>query len=133
MATRKKLLGGNQISLYWIINRAKKGSVFVQNRVARITSTFSDEDLLHIKTQDNISDYGTRPTSTPLHFDKLLPGGSFRTGPLFLTKGLEKAIADGDVLQMNKLAQNIQQQELEQLMDLPYNTKETVDPITYPL
>ena len=48
VATKKKLLSDNQISMYWVINRAKKGSVFVQNRVARITSTFSDEDLLHI-------------------------------------------------------------------------------------
>ena len=133
VATKKKLLGDNQISLFWVINRAKKSSIFVQNRVAKIASTFSDGDLLHIKTKDNIADYGTRPTSTPLHFEKLLPGGSFRTGPAFLTKGIERAIADGDVTQMNKLAQSIQEQELENLMDLPYNTKETSDPMTLDL
>ena len=31
---------------------------------------------------------------------------------------------------MNQLAQNIQQQEMEQILDLPHNTQVDIDPIT---
>ena len=119
-----------EISFYWVINRAKKASVFVQNRVARISSTFTDDDLMHIKTQDNIADYGTRPQNISSNFNYLQPEGIFRTGPAFLTKGLEQAIQDNDVVLMNQLAQNIQQQEMEQILDLPHNTQVDTDPIT---
>ena len=113
-----------------MINREKKESVFVQNRVARISSTFTDDDLMHIKTQDNIADYGTRPQNISSNFNYLQPEGIFRTGPAFLTKGLEQAIQDNDVVLMNQLAQNIQQQEMEQILDLPNNTQVDTDPIT---
>ena len=97
VATQKKLVGDSKSAMFWVLNGAKKTSIFVQNRVARIKATFHDNDLLHVQSAENIADLGTRPGEVEKKFDQLLPGGMFQTGPKFLNKGIQRAIQDGDL------------------------------------
>ena len=50
VATQRKLVGDSRSAMFWILNRAKKTSIFVQNRVARINATFQDNDLLYVQS-----------------------------------------------------------------------------------
>ena len=93
----------------------------------------TDEDLLFVKTQHNPADYGTRPETIEANFDNLKPEGMFRTGPKFLNKGQEKAIQDQDIYQMNLLTQQIQQQEMDQLVNIPPGDNIDIDPVSLDL
>ena len=111
VASQRKLVGDSRSAMFWILNRAKKTSIFVQNRVARVNATFKDNDLLYVQSADNVADYGTRPSAVEQKFNLLLPDGLFQSGPKFLTKGLQRAIQEGDLVQMNQISQEFHHQD----------------------
>ena len=89
------------------------------------------QHLLYTRSQGNPADFGTRPQSIEINFGFLKPQGYFRTGPAFLTKGLERAIQEKNLIQMNQITQKIQEQELEELLNLPHDTEKDIDPPTF--
>ena len=130
VAKQRKLVGVSRSAMFWILNRAKKTSIFVQNRVARVNATFQNKDLLHVQSAENVADLGTRPGEIEKKFDQLLPGGRFQTGPKFLNKGIQRAIQDGDLVQMSHVSHDFHSGQIDQLLDLPHNTKTEIDLIT---
>ena len=127
VATQKKLIGDSKSAMFWVLNGAKKTSIFVQNRVARVKATFQDEDLLYVPSADNVADLGTRPEEIEKKFDQMLPEGRFQTGPKFLTKGIQRAIEEGDLAEMTQIARDFHCKEMDKILDLPYDTTADID------
>ena len=76
----KYLIADNKIAFFWVLNRAKKASLYVQNRVFKVSATFQDKQLLWVPTHSNPADVGTRPASLESQFTHLENGQFFRTG-----------------------------------------------------
>ena len=56
------LTGDSTISLFWVSSEHKKLSLFHRNRVLQILRSTSLENMFHVKTNQNPSDLGTRPS-----------------------------------------------------------------------
>ena len=123
----KYLIADNKIAFFWILNRAKKASLYVQNRVFKISSTFQDRQLLWVPTHSNPADVGTRPASMESQFTHLEDGQFFRTGPKFLSQGIESAIADNHLVPMQNIKSQVEQEIMDTILDIDPKESTAID------
>merc|ERR1711942_81503 len=127
LVDNKYLIADNKIAFYWILNRAKKASLYVQNRVFRVSATFKDNQLLWIPTHSNPADIGTRPASLESQFQHLENGQFFRTGPAFLTQGIESAIAENHLVPMQNIKSQVEQEIMDEILDIDPTESSAID------
>ena len=113
----KALIGDSKVGFYWILNSAKKQSVFIQNRVKIISSVFSQDQLFYTPSALNPADIGTRPTLLPTLVKELKPGGKFNTGPEFLSAGFKEAVRQGSLIQMCSIPNQLEDELFQSVLD----------------
>ena len=127
LVDNKYLIADNKIAFYWILNRAKKASLYVQNRVFKVSATFKDSQLLWIPTHSNPADIGTRPASLEAQFHHLEDGKFFRTGPTFLQQGIESAIAENHLIPMQSIKSQVEQEIMDEILDIDPTESSNID------
>ena len=123
----KYLIADNKIAFHWTLNRAKKASLFVQNRVFKVISTFQDDQLLWVPSHSNPADIGTRPALLESQFTHLSEGEFFRTGPQFLSLGIQRAIKDKHLIPILNIKDQVEREIMDTILDLDPNGSNNID------
>ena len=116
----KSIIGDSRIVKFWILNRHKRLTTFVRNRVFNITRIFSTNDVYWCRTMDNPADLGTKFTDEFYDTYKLLADGlTFRAGPDYLRSGVQEAVTNHKLIPITELKLELSEQQdaATQLLD----------------
>ena len=124
---RKILISDAKVPLSWVRNKNLRTQPYVQNRVHNICKIFDVAEAYYIKSEANPSDLGTK-------FDKfndvhLLLGedSRFRNGPACLKKGIEAAVASGELVPLDQITLNAHEKAMAALEIVKMNQLVIID------
>ena len=101
--TRKLLIGDSQIALFWLLNRQKRTTAFIRNRTHMVNRVFADEEIYYIPTKQNPADLATRFEPFENAYKKMGDTSTFRRGPEFMARGVERAIQEKHIMPITDL------------------------------
>ena len=103
------------MALSWIRNPNLRTQPFVQARVHNICKVFASTEAYYIRSENNPSDLGTKFNKFANIFLLLGEESKFRNGPPCLQKGLEAAVATGELIPLSQITLNADERAMAAL------------------
>ena len=101
--------GDSTISLFWVSSEHKKLSLFHRNRVLQILRGSSLDCLYHVKTDQNPSDLGTRPSKVSI--SDVSPGSKWICGLQWMSGTIENAVSNNILTPVKDLRMKKEEEE----------------------
>lgn len=103
------VVGDSIIALCWTTSENKRLSMFHRNRVIQIRRGTSLEELYHVKTSENPSDIGTRPSKVTIQ--DVGPDSMWENGTDWMHGDISDAVQDGILIPAQELRLNKENEE----------------------